>query len=412
MSAVTEQSLAPLQSEGSAEGARKVHKMRICFVLLPIEHYSPVSGGAIATITYHVTRELVQQGHEVFILAAFDGQPNYLEGTVLQIFGPPRDRWERLRDRLEAHWFRWDWHGYGRFRQDVLRWLEALQPDVVSFSNDLLGAEWARVAAPGARLGVWLHNACRCRRSVSRSLRDTDFFIACSGYLRSWYLQEYGLDPRKISAVLAGVDHTIFRPRSPVGDGALRALFVGRLDYNKGLDLAIDAVGQLRAEGIPVSLTVAGSVWFHGGGIMGGDYMERMRPALQRPGVRWFGHVPREWIPRVMSQCEVCLVLSRSEEPFGLVVLEAMASGLAVITSGRGGLGEAAGGAALEIPGLSASEVASALRELQSDPAKLALWSRRSLARACGVSWQQTARGFLRAVSGECEGQSYATIGN
>ncbi|MGA2163148.1 MAG: hypothetical protein ABSH36_01610, partial [Solirubrobacteraceae bacterium] len=47
---------------------------------------------------------------------------------------------------------------------------------------------------------------------------------------------------------------------------APRVLFLGRIDPNKGPDIAADAVATLRAEGLQVKLTVAGGLWFYGHG--------------------------------------------------------------------------------------------------------------------------------------------------
>lgn len=379
--------------------------MRICFVMLPIEYYSPVSGGAISTITYYVARELEMQGHEIYVLCAFDGQPHYGCGLVLPVFGGGQTRMDRLRDWMESRLRRWEWYGYGRFCEDVKKRLRALAPEVVVFSNDLLAMEWARTAVAGARLGVWLHNICRPRRSVRRSLAACDFFITCSAFLRGWYLREYPLSAGKVWTVHAGVDAGAYRPAAKRTWNELRVLFVGRLDFNKGLDVAVDVVAKLKKNGLEVKLTVAGSGWFHPGGIFSGDYVERMRPVLQDASlVEWLGHVPRRWIPEVMRQNDVCVVLSRSEEPFGLVVLEAMASGLTVITSGRGGLPESAGGAAIELSEPSIEELERTLLFLSANPTTLVEHRQRGLQRIETASWKRTACEFLKVVAPGEEG--------
>jgi glycosyltransferase involved in cell wall biosynthesis len=385
--------------------------MRICFVLIPIEHYSPVSGGAIATVTHHVAEELEKQGHEVWVLAVPDGQPHYGAGTVLPVMESGSSRGERIRDWVEGKVCRWDWHAYGRYREGVCRWLLALRPEVVVFANDLLAPEWARCALPQARVGVWLHNMCRSRRPVAKSLKAADFWITCSEFLRGWYLREYALDPGRITTVLAGVDHSVFRPNPAPVSGPLRVLFVGRLDYNKGLDLATDAVRSLYDSGVPVRLTVAGGAWFHSRGIFSSQYVERMRPVMREPCIEWLGHVPRRWLPEVFRQHQVCLVLSRSEEPFGLVVLEAMASGLAVVTSGRGGLGEASGDASWIVREPTVDAVGRVLRVLQADGEVLADWRQKALLRTRNVSWEITADEFWRAVEARCPEMEYETVG-
>jgi glycosyltransferase involved in cell wall biosynthesis len=123
-----------------------------------------------------------------------------------------------------------------------------------------------------------------------------------------------------------------------------------------------------------------------------------LRKAMKESGVDWLGHVPRRFLPDVMRRHDVALVLSRSQEPFGLVVLESMASGLAVIASHRGGLGEACGGAAMVVEPEDLSAVAALLDRLSKDPAELNRWRARSLERTRTASWSDTAKVLCRAV--------------
>ena len=63
--------------------------LKICFVLPPMERYYPRSGGAIATVTRHLTGSLLQLGHSVDVLTPDDGEQPYDEGAVLRLrFGP------------------------------------------------------------------------------------------------------------------------------------------------------------------------------------------------------------------------------------------------------------------------------------------------------------------------------------
>jgi glycosyltransferase involved in cell wall biosynthesis len=79
--------------------------------------------------------------------------------------------------------------------------------------------------------------------------------------------------------------------------------------------------------------------------------------------------------------------LSRSNEPFGLVALEGMASGCAVIASNRGGLPEACGGAAWMVDVDNFDSIVEALRTLASIGPVLNEYKRRSVARAAKGTW-------------------------
>jgi glycosyltransferase involved in cell wall biosynthesis len=83
-------------------------------------------------------------------------------------------------------------------------------------------------------------------------------------------------------------------------------------------------------------------------------------------------------------------VLSRSNEPFGLVVLEAMASGCAVIASNRGGLPEACSEAGILTDPDHLDEIVRSLRCLATDPDFLVDQKKKSVARAAQADWSNT----------------------
>ena len=78
-----------------------------------------------------------------------------------------------------------------------------------------------------------------------------------------------------------------------------------------------------------------------------------------------------------MARAAIVVVPSRWPEPFGLTALEAMASGAALVSSGRGGLAELTAGAALRVDPDRPDALADALRRLANDPSE-----RRRLAEA------------------------------
>jgi glycosyltransferase involved in cell wall biosynthesis len=94
----------------------------------------------------------------------------------------------------------------------------------------------------------------------------------------------------------------------------------------------------------------------------------------------------------MVREHDIVCVLSRSEEPFGLVALEAMASGCAVIASPRGGLPEACGGAALLADPDDLPAIIDAMRKLVTDPDFLARTKRQSVERAARAPWSACAQ--------------------
>jgi glycosyltransferase involved in cell wall biosynthesis len=122
-----------------------------------------------------------------------------------------------------------------------------------------------------------------------------------------------------------GVDVSRWVP----GSGGGGAVWFGRLVPEKGPHLAIDAA--VRA-GMP--LRVAGPVSDRA-------YFEReIRPRLALPGVTYVGHRTQAELVRLVGEASVALVTPCWDEPYGLVVAEALACGTPVCAFARGALPE------------------------------------------------------------------------
>jgi glycogen synthase len=123
--------------------------------------------------------------------------------------------------------------------------------------------------------------------------------------------------------------------RARAADKPIRLLFAGRIVPEKGIELLLDGLqrAEERAPG-SFSLSIAGF-----GPISYVDDLRR-RSNDRRMDVRWLGRLTREEIARAYAEHDIVVVPSVWEEPFGLVAIEAMASGLPVIATRSGGLPE------------------------------------------------------------------------
>lgn len=379
----------------------------VCFLNMPIEFYSPCSGGAISTIIFNLTRTLEKRGTEVTVVTRVDAGPAHRAGNVVALQGCGREDlnlFQRRLSRLFSRFHKWDWPYFDYYRSAVSRAIRSLRkkPDAVILFNDLVSPIFLRRVLPNARLFVWLQNEQRTRsKDVSLADRATSGWLTCSSYIRDWTVRTHGFDQKRVHAVPSGVDLSEFRPRPdflrPVEP--IRVLFVGRIDPNKGPDLAVDAVAALRKEGLPVTITVAGGLWFYGHGNESSDpYFCELRAKMESADANYLGHVGRDRIAEVFREHDVVCVLSRSNEPFGLVVLEAMASGCAVIASNRGGLPEACGDAAALVNPDDFGAVVAAMRRLISDPNELARAKAASVERASRASWDESTGRQLNEV--------------
>jgi glycogen(starch) synthase len=138
-------------------------------------------------------------------------------------------------------------------------------------------------------------------------------------------------------------------------------VFLGRLVSDKGCDLALHALSLLKTEGLRPSLSIIG------------DGPEL--PALQRltealalsEQVSFLGSI-REGRGREVARHKIMLVPSRWAEPFGVVALEGLAAGCAVVASSAGGLPEAVGPCGSLFPNGDAGAMAAAIKGLLTTP--------------------------------------------
>lgn len=119
--------------------------------------------------------------------------------------------------------------------------------------------------------------------------------------------------------------------------GGTRVLYVGRVVPKKGVDLALKALKLARAEMPATTLTVVGD-----GPIAYRLELEALAASLHiGECVSWLGTLSRDELVAIYEAHDVFLFLTE-EEAFGIVLVEAMAAGLVVVSSGVGGTPEAA----------------------------------------------------------------------
>ncbi len=385
------------QNLARAQGSLGTIKMRICLLNSPIEFYSPISGGAVTTILMQSAKQLIALGHDVTILSPLNGNEVYPVGRVIEVDSRVRDDLKRgFRSLVSLHsWMMgWDWAYYRYYLKSFMACLRDMKPapDIVIVFNDLVSPKYIKRVVPTAKTVVWLQNAQQTRlRSLKKPLESIDKYLACSTFIKDYLVGRYGLAEDAISVVNSGVDLDAFRPAAGFLEpqSPLRTLFIGRLDPNKGADLAADAVASLQLEGLKIDLTVAGGIWFY---LRGNEHTDEYVPTLQRKleaiNATFTGYVARHDVPALIREHDVAFVLSRNDEPFGLVTLEAMASGCAVMASNRGGLPEACGGGAILVDPDNMEQIIDALRLLATDPEQLNTWKQKAVARASRASWE------------------------
>jgi phosphatidylinositol alpha-mannosyltransferase len=184
-----------------------------------------------------------------------------------------------------------------------------------------------------------------------------------------------------------GIDTHRFRPdhvalpelRTP---GWHTLLFVGRLEQRKGLPTLLEAYAELRRRRPNVRLVVVGD----GPGRWG---YERYVEAEAIPDVLFLGHVESDMLPRCYASADVFCAPAVGRESFGIVLLEAMASGVPVLASAIKGFSQVIthGTDGLLVPVGDAAAWATALDGILGDDARRHAMGRTGLQTSQRYDW-------------------------
>jgi glycogen(starch) synthase len=320
--------------------------------------YPPVIEGGLARHVRKLAEALVRQGVAVDVLTRGVPREPELErarvgdGGGVNVHRVPEPGWPRDLDRFVA-WVE-------QMNRDMLAAGEALAQE---HSYELVhGHDWLVGQAATAladRLQVpyvttihatehgrhqgWVEKPPQSHiHSLERRMaRRADRVIVCSYYMRGHVADIFDIDERRVAVIPNGVDPSELRP-----SGDLRALrrefaapheklvlLVGRLVYEKGFQLALDALPDVIEQVGNVRFLVAGS----------GTHEAELKAQAQRLGLSehgtflgWIGDDVLHSLYRIADLCVVPSIY----EPFGLVALEAMASGCPCIVADTGGLRE------------------------------------------------------------------------
>ena len=191
--------------------------------------------------------------------------------------------------------------------------------------------------------------------------RHAPFFLCLIEASRR-HLIEMGVDPERVACVHPGIDTTVFTPPpEPVAEPVVG--FISPLRSNKGLDRVLEAFDLVVREVPSARLVIAGT---------GEDEaMARSAAARDPRHVRYLGQLDQPGVSALMRQCAVFVTAPRAtrmwNEQFGLVYLEAMASGMAVVTTASGTNDEAVRAPNRRVPD-DPRELAGALLDFLRDP--------------------------------------------
>jgi len=211
--------------------------------------------------------------------------------------------------------------------------------------------------------GIWGR-----KRFKQRTIALADHFHCLTKRAKDCLVKE-GVDPGKISVIGYGIDLDRFKPRlkKVIGRNRLNLLFVGRLEEQKGIKELLEAYRRIKRDYPEVSLRIIGN--------------GPLRSVIEKQGIKT-ETIPYSKMPAVYHQADIFVLPSRPtkhwEEYYGMALLEAMASGLPVVTTDCGAIPEVVGDAALILPHSNPEKLHSSLKQIISNTKKREIYGRKA----------------------------------
>lgn len=326
-------------------------------ILLVSWEYPPVVIGGLGRHVHHLATALAADGHDVVVLSRRPFRTD--AGTHPTI--DTLDEGVRVLAAAE------DPHEFD-FATDMMAWTLAMghamvraglglaagpapwRPDVVHAHDWLVAhpaialAQFFDVplvstihATEAGRHSGWVSGPTSRQVHAVESwlVRESDALIACSASMRAEISDLFGPGLGEITVIPNGIDASRWpfarrrpHPRPP------RLLYLGRLEYEKGIHDAIAALPRIRQAHPGTTLIVAGD------GTQEQWLIEEARRHRVRRAVTFAGRLDHDGLVEMLHDVDAA-VLPSHYEPFGIVALEAAATGAPLVTSTAGGLGEA-----------------------------------------------------------------------
>jgi glycosyltransferase involved in cell wall biosynthesis len=374
------------------------------FVPSPNDNISPITGSANATRFYELSKRHLQDGGSARFIMGRNTRFDYPVGECVRVDFPPfLTRNERWRDLITG------WMGMPRYCRasryaNAAQAIEADFTGPVLFYNDAAALTTFRNRSPQARLVLYCGNQIWTTFSnseIRRMLRLADHIICISDFLANDLKQrlrkacrrnEYDRLQQKIATIPNGVDLEMFHPAEAKEERSSPpvALFVGRVQPVKGPHLLIEAARQLHDAGQPLAVRIVGSQAFTAEAALS-DYEKSLRELAAPLGelVEFQPFVTRHEIADEYRKADIFAMPSVWHEPFGMTLLEGMATGLPTVATRRGAIPDTGGDALQYFEPTNVEELTAILAELISDPAARHEWGQKARARAEEFSWDR-----------------------
>lgn len=386
-----------------------MHRIPLTFVPSPHDNFSPQTGSANIVWLYEISRRYVADGEKARYIMGRKVLFDYPLGECVRVDFPPfltrKQRWSDL----AMGWLGQPRHHRAAMYNNAAAALEPQYDGTVFLFNDAAALTPFRARCPKARLVLYCGNEIwttfgNCE--IRRMLQLADHIVCVSRYMAKELRLRLrlacllngkytALEP-KITVIPNGVNLDMFHPLEAgsklrrESEAAPVILFVGRVQPVKGPHVLLEAARILQTQGRTIRVRIVGSQAFTAKEPL--SKYERSLRELAKPlgdQVEFQPFVTRHEIADEYRKADIFCMPSVWKEPFGLTLLEGMATGLPTAASNRGALPDTGGQALRYFNPTKASELAQILAEWVDDKQARREWGERARKRAEEYSWDR-----------------------
>jgi len=282
--------------------------LKIAIIVNPLIHVPPEQYGGIERIVFMLIQELKKSGHDVTLYGNEHSQPGckligYRESTHYGL----KDlvKINRLTSKIAFRHFDLV-HTFGRMSNIALLMLSKL-PKIVSYQLP--------------------PTVSQVKKAMSIAHKNSLRFTACSNYIAG-QISAF----TDVTTIYNGVDINDYEFNADVADDA-PLTFLGRIQYEKGTAIAIQAAKKTNQK-----LVIAGNV--PNELIHQRYFEEQVKPYIDGKQIKYIGSVNNSQKNRLLRNSKAFLMPVTWDEPFGIVMAEALACGTPVIGFNRGAIPE------------------------------------------------------------------------
>ena len=352
---------------------------RIAFVTSGVLPVPPTKGGAVENLVYNILlKNEINKDFEFDVFTIpYDSSKvsdNFEKSNFVSI-GNKKDLLSATKIPFFLKRFDPKFFAYP-FLKNLLKKIKKKDYDFIIVENRPEFILALRKEKPKSKIILHLHNEYLSKKNQTnkRIISSCDLILVVSSFIKKSITSVWGdIADSKCKVLYNGVDNFFIDSKKENNNDSFKIVFHGRVSPDKGVDLLIESLASLSNPNI--ELKIIGGSWYDEG--IKGKFFDQMKKTISSSGVKvsFSVYLSYEQIPKELSSADLIALPSVWDDPFPLVILEAMAAKKIIVTTISGGIPEAVADTAILLRkdvsrDVLRNELSKIISEIYNKPAK------------------------------------------